>query len=69
MDILTIDGTPTTMNDVQHVISTNNEFKLALENVALKRMVREMQANADEAKSEDPPEAPEEPGEAPQAAD
>ena len=40
------------MADVGNVIAVNNEFKLALENEALKRMVREMQANAKEAEEE-----------------
>lgn len=42
-----------TLADVGRVISANNEFKLAVENEALKRMVREMQANGNEAAEEE----------------
>ena len=42
-----------TLADVGRVISANNEFKLAVENEALKRMLREMQANGNETVEEE----------------
>ena len=52
MDILMVSGTPVTLADVGQLVADSNEFKFAIQTVALKRMLMEMKVNAEESKEE-----------------